>query len=194
MADVSAIPARPKITGADAAGSPGCRIYGVCMGSPAPFTSAIDAAYDPRILLFGRLLAAANGFEYLLAKELEEATGLTHPIFELLLIVARAGEEGTSVKDIAQARVVTSGGATRLVSRAVEQGLVERQGSTGDRRVQLVRLTDRGKSVLLEAAEVHAQNIERHVMAALPPESEPGFSQGIRALSRRASLALPVMP
>ncbi|WP_243231437.1 MarR family winged helix-turn-helix transcriptional regulator [Microbacterium sp. CIAB417] len=91
------------------------------------------AAYDPRILLFGRLLAAANGFEYLLAKELAEATGLTHPILEPLLIVARAGDEGTSVKDIAQARVVTSGGATRLVSRAVEQGLVERQGSAGDR-------------------------------------------------------------
>ncbi len=164
------------------------------MSTPAPFATATDAAYDPRILLFGRLLAAANGFEYLLAKELEDATGLSHPIFELLLIVSRAGEGGVSVKDIAQAKVVTSGGATRLVHRGVEQGLVERHSSDADGRVQIVRLTTHGDEAVRQAAAIHARNIQRFLIDALPEGSESAFAAGIRALSKQASAALPVMP
>lgn len=164
------------------------------MPAPTPFSSASAAAYDPRILLFGRLLAAANGFEYLLAKELEDATGLTHPIFELLLIVARGGEAGVSLKDIAQAKVVTSGGATRLVHRGVEQGLVERRASEEDGRVQLVRLTPLGDRIVRETSAVHARNIQTFLIDALPAGSEEAFAAGIRALGKAASATLPVMP
>lgn len=164
------------------------------MPAPTPFDSAADAVYDPRILLFGRLLAAANGFEYLLAKELEDATDLTHPIFELLLIVARGGEAGVSLKDIAQAKVVTSGGATRLVHRGVEQGLVERHASADDGRVQLVRLTPLGERTVREASAVHARNIQTFLIDALPEGSAEAFAAGVRALSKTASASLPVMP
>ena len=158
------------------------------------FSSPAEAAYDPRILLFGRLLAAANGLEYLLAKELEDATGLSHPVFELLLIVARAGSEGISLKDIAQAKVVTSGGATRLVHRASDQHLVEKFPSQDDGRVQLVRLTPLGERTLLEASAVHARNIERFLIDSLPPDAREVFASSIRMLSKSASAALPVMP
>ncbi len=164
------------------------------MPAPIPFDTAAAAAYDPRILLFGRLLAAANGLEYLLAKELEDATGLTHPIFELLLIVARGGDTGVSLKDIAQAKVVTSGGATRLVHRGVEQGLVERHPSVEDGRVQLVRLTPFGEQTVREASAVHAQNIQALLIDALPEGNEEAFAAGVRALSKTASAALPIMP
>ncbi|AXA95244.1 MarR family transcriptional regulator [Microbacterium sp. PM5] len=164
------------------------------MAHEPTFTSPAEAAYDHRILIFGRLLAAAKGFEYLLSQELEDSTGLSHSLFEMLLIVARAGEDGVSVKDIAQAKVVTSGGATRLVSRAVEQGLVDRRASTVDGRVQLVRLTPAGTRVLLEASAIHARNIERQLLSALPPGSEKSFEAGVRALSKSVSATLPVMP
>ena len=91
------------------------------------FASAQDAANDPRILVFGRLLGAANRLEFILGRALEESTGLSHSMLELLLVVGRAGDEGIALRDIAQARVLTSGGATRLVQRASEQGLVQRR-------------------------------------------------------------------
>ena len=164
------------------------------MADPSPFATPVDAAYDSRILLFGRLMGAANGLEYLLARDLEESTGLTHPIFELLLIVARRGDEGVSVKDIAQAKVVTSGGATRLVSRGVAQGLVTLHPSDADGRVKLVRLSEHGTEKLLEASAIHARNIERYLVDALPRGSEKSFAASVRALSKSASAALPAMP
>lgn len=164
------------------------------MADSPSFATPVDAAYDARILLFGRLMAAANGLEYLLARDLEESTGLTHPIFELLLIVARAGEDGVSVKDIAQAKVVTSGGATRLVSRGVAQGLVTLHPSEADGRVKLVRLSERGAAAVREAAAMHARNIERYLIAALPSGSAESFAASVRTLSKSASAALPAMP
>ncbi|MEO7017057.1 MAG: MarR family transcriptional regulator [Leifsonia sp.] len=158
------------------------------------FASVAEAAYDPRILVFGRLLGAANGLEYLLGRALEDATGLSHSLFELLLIVGRAGDRGISVKDIAQAKVLTSGGATRLVHRAVEQELVSRSASADDRRVQFVRLTAKGERVLLEASSKHVENIERWLLSVLPEDDLPSFTRSVRTLSKSASASLPVMP
>jgi len=158
------------------------------------FASAKEAASDARILVFGRLLGAANGLEYLLGKELEEQTGLSHSLFELLLIVGRAGVGGLSVRDIAQAKVVTSGGATRLVHRAVEQGLVSRRASADDGRVQLIELTAEGERAVVEAAGLHARNIERLLLSVLPAENRAVFEESVRTLSKHASGALPVMP
>ena len=158
------------------------------------FASAKDAANDPRIIEFGRLLGAANGLEYLLGRALEDETGLSHSLFELLLIVGRAGEGGISAKDIAQAKVLTSGGATRLVHRAVESGLVSRRVSTEDGRVQLIELTSEGERMAVEAAAVHARNIERLVLAVLPREDRGAFERSVKILSKHASKQLPVMP
>lgn len=158
------------------------------------FSSPREAANDPRILVFGRLLGAANRLEYILGRALEEQTGLSHSIFELLLIVGRAGGGGVPVRDIAQARVLTSGGATRLVTRAAEQGLIARTTSARDGRVQLIHLTLAGEDLLLEASGIHAQNIERYLLDALPADQAEIFAAAIRTLSKKAERSLPVMP
>lgn len=160
----------------------------------AEFASPKDAANDSRILAFGRLLGAANGLEYVLGRALEEETGLSHSLFELLLIVGRAGPGGISVKDIAQAKVLTSGGATRLVHRAVERELVTRRASAQDGRVQLIELTMDGERTVVEAAAVHARNIERLVLGVLPPADVATFEAGVKVLSKSAAKLLPVMP
>ncbi|KQQ67133.1 MarR family winged helix-turn-helix transcriptional regulator [Microbacterium sp. Leaf320] len=158
------------------------------------FGSAKEAANDPRILVFGRLLGAANGLEYLLGKALENETGLTHSLFELLLVVGRAGEGGISTKGIAQAKVLTSGGATRLVHRGVELGLVSRRASTEDRRVQIVELTPEGERLAVEASTIHARNIEQLVLAILPANDLGAFEESVKVLSKHAASQLPVMP
>lgn len=158
------------------------------------FTSARDAANDPRILMFGRLLGSANRLEYLLGKSLEEEAGISHTTFELLLLLGRAGSAGVPVRDVAQSRVLTSGGATRLVRRAEELGLVERRTSSSDGRMQLVRLTAHGEQVVTDASAVHAANIERFIIDVLPSGAAPAFGEALRAVSTHASHALPVMP
>ncbi|MWV60314.1 MarR family winged helix-turn-helix transcriptional regulator [Rathayibacter sp. VKM Ac-2754] len=164
------------------------------MSSEPAMPSVRAAVGDPRILVFGRLLGAANGWEHLLARALEEETGLDHTLFELLVVVGRAGEGGIAVRDIAQARVLTSGGATRLVQRGVQRGLVERRPSSDDARVQLVELTEEGERMLLRASAVHAANIERTMLAVLPAEHRESFAAAVEALSKGAARALPVMP
>lgn len=158
------------------------------------FASPRDAANDSRILAFGRLLGAANGLEYVLGRALEDETGLSHSLFELLLIVGRADPGGISVKEIAQARVLTSGGATRLVQRAVERGLVHRRASEEDRRVQLIELTSEGERTVIAAAAVHARNVERFVLGELPAADIAAFEAGVKLLSKNAARMLPVMP
>lgn len=164
------------------------------MTSGAEFNTAVEAANDPRILVFGRLLGAANRLEYILGRALEEETGLSHSLFELLLLVGRAGEKGIALRDIAQARVLTSGGATRLVQRALKQGLVERRTAPGDARLQIVELTDDGEQLLLRASRLHARNIERYIGDVLPADQGVVFAEAIATLSKNASRSLPTMP
>ena len=158
------------------------------------FANARAAANDPRILVFGRLLGAANRLEYMLGKDLEVEVGLSHSLFELLLVVGRAGPAGVAMRDIAQARVLTSGGATRLVQRASEQGLVERNVSPDDARVQIVQLTAEGEQLLLRASALHVRNIENYLIDVLSPEQARVFSEAIETLSKNAARLLPTMP
>ena len=164
------------------------------MSTDARFSTAQEAANDPRILVFGRLLGAANRLEYILGNALEEETGLSHSLFELLLVVGRAGDGGVPVRDIAQARVLTSGGATRLVQRAIDLGLITRSRSVRDARVQLIELTSLGTAKLLEASAVHARNVEEYLIDALPADQARIFAESIRTISINAAEALPVMP
>lgn len=157
-------------------------------------TTPVEAANDPRILVFGRLLGAANRLEYILGRALEDEVGLSHTVFELLLVVGRAGGGGVPVRDIAQARVLTSGGATRLVQRAAELGLIERRASTQDGRMQLIALTEVGEKILVRASVVHARNVQRYLIDVLPADQNATFAEAIRALSKNAAKALPVMP
>ncbi|WP_219811354.1 MarR family winged helix-turn-helix transcriptional regulator [Microbacterium sp. BH-3-3-3] len=158
------------------------------------FHTPQEAANDPRILIFGRLIGAANRLEYILGRDLESHTGLSHTLFELLLMVGRSGDGGLPVRDIAQGRVLTSGGATRLVQRGVDQGLVARTPSETDARVQLITLTDAGRDLLLRASAIHTRNIERYIVDVLSADDAAIFARSLRTLSVNAARALPPMP
>ena len=87
------------------------------MGEEAEIRTAKEAADHELILAFGRLQGAASRLEYILGRALEVECGISHLVFEVLLILGRAGEPGLSMRAIAQEQVLTTGGATRLVDR-----------------------------------------------------------------------------
>jgi DNA-binding MarR family transcriptional regulator len=160
----------------------------------AGISTAKEAADHALILAFGRLQGAANRLEYLLGRSLEEECGISHLMFEVLLILGRAGEPGLSMRAIAQEQVLTSGGATRLVDRMEAAGLVERTGAQGDRRMRLVRLTLAGEHAVVRASQVHVANIRRYFLAPLPPADRERFVEDLRILSHAARGLLPRLP
>ncbi|MCO1578890.1 MarR family transcriptional regulator [Crossiella sp. SN42] len=154
-------------------------------------TTAAQAAADERVVAFGRLLGAANRLEHILGREIEAEFGISHVMFEVLLILGRAGAPGLPMRRIAQEQVLTTGGATRLVDRMVRAGLVERVAEPGDRRVQLVRLTELGERTAVAAARKHARNVQRLFLDVLPPEQRELFKAQLRLVSHAARDALP---
>ncbi|MCX4977863.1 MarR family winged helix-turn-helix transcriptional regulator [Streptomyces sp. NBC_00620] len=164
------------------------------MGEQTEITTAKQAADHELILAFGRLQGAANRLEYILGRALEVECGISHLIFEVLLILGRAGEPGLSMRAIAQEQVLTTGGATRLVDRMEAAELVERAADPGDRRARLVRLTALGEETVVGASRVHLENIKRYLVDPLPAADRKRFSEDLRILSHTARDLLPRLP
>ena len=157
----------------------------------AKITTAKQAASDELVLAFGWLQGAANRLEYILGHALEEQCGISHLMFEVLLILGRAGDPGMPMRALAQERVLTTGGATRLVDRMEAAGLVARGEDPGDRRGRLVRLTPLGEETVVRAARLHAENVQRLLLDPLPAEHREGFARDLRTVSLAARDALP---
>jgi DNA-binding MarR family transcriptional regulator len=157
-------------------------------------TSAEQAANDGLVLTFGWLQGAANRLEYILGRSLEQKCGISHLMYEVLLILGRAGGPGLSMRAVAQAQVLTTGGVTRLVDRMAAAGLVERAKDPDDRRGRLVRLTRLGEETVVRASRLHVENIRRYFVAPLPPEDVERFADDLRILSQSARDELPRLP
>lgn len=161
------------------------------MAAEVQITSAEQAANDRLVLSFGWLQGAANRLEYLLGRAILEECGISHLMFEVLLILGRAGGAGMSMRAVAQERVLTTGGVTRLVDRMEAAGLVGRDDDPGDRRGRLVRLTELGEETVVRAARLHRENVQRLLLDPLPPEHREAFTRDLRTVSLAARDALP---
>jgi DNA-binding MarR family transcriptional regulator len=161
------------------------------MARDAEITTAEQAANDGLVLAFGRLLGAASRLEYILGRAIEEECGISHVMFEVLLILGRAGEPGMSMRAVAQERVLTTGGVTRLVDRMEAAGLVARDENPEDRRGRLVRLTQLGEETVVRAARLHVENVQRFLLDPLPVEDRERFARDLRTVSLAARDALP---
>ncbi|MFI6444489.1 MarR family winged helix-turn-helix transcriptional regulator [Kitasatospora sp. NPDC050543] len=154
-------------------------------------TTAAQAAGDGRVLAFGQLLGAAGRLELILGRAIEEECGISHSMFEVLLVLGRAGEPGLPMREIGRERVLTTGGVTRLVDRMEAAGLVRRTQHPQDRRVQLVTLTELGGQTCVRAARVHADNVQRYFLDPLPAGERERFVANLRMLSLSAGRSLP---
>lgn len=161
------------------------------MAPHAEITTAEQAANDRLVLAFGWLQGAANRLEYILGRAIEEECGISHLMFEVLLILGRAGGSGMSMRAVAQERVLTTGGVTRLVDRMVAAGLVVRDEDPGDRRGRLVTLTQLGEETVVRAARLHRENVQRLFLDPLPAGHREKFVRDLRTVSRAARDALP---
>lgn len=70
--------------------------------------------------------------------------GLPLPYFSVLILLLEAEERRLPMSRIARDLSMTSGGFTKLADRMARDGLIDRRGSSGDRRVIFAALTDQG--------------------------------------------------
>lgn len=71
--------------------------------------------------------------------------------YSVLALLGQAGRDGMRMSELAQRRLMSSGGFTRLADRLEGRGLIERRRSPGDGRGFVAVLTSDGKALLRKA-------------------------------------------
>ena len=115
---------------------------------------------DPRFAAFYGLLVVEWRISERLDAELQASAGLSLSRLELLMqLHFKDGRRRMS--DLADALLLSRGGATRLVARAEEDGLVRREIPPDDRRATYAVLTDAGRAAAERAYPAYLESVQR---------------------------------
>jgi DNA-binding MarR family transcriptional regulator len=106
-----------------------------------------------------------------------------------LLFLAEAPERRLRMGRLAEALTLSKSGATRLIDRLVQDGLVERAACPSDLRGAEARLTEAGLSRLRAAAPTHLRGIAEYFLATIAPEDLPEIERVMTDVARCASEA-----
>ena len=102
--------------------------------------------------------------------ELLRQYGISYAQFELIFTLQRCDTgEAPSAKEIAEQLSLTAGAVSQLIDSLVEQGLIERQADSQDRRVTRIVLSSKGLDI---AKQIHENKhlLMRDVMESLTEE------------------------
>ncbi len=133
------------------------------------------------LLTYVKLMRAANAARNFAAHNLGDS-GLTLTQFAVLEAVYHLGP--MSLTDIAQKVLTTGGNLTMVVGNLEKQGLAKRQHSPEDRRVLIVILTGKGKTLMRGVFPRHAAAITQF-LSVLTPEEQLDLSELCRKLGRQ---------
>ena len=115
---------------------------------------------DTRFAAFYGLLVTEWRISERLDAELQAAAGVSLNRLELLLhLHFKDGRRRMS--DLADALLLSRGGATRLVARAEADGLVRREIPPDDRRATYAVLTDAGRKAAERGLPVYLETVDR---------------------------------
>ena len=135
------------------------------------------------LVTYVKLMRAANSARNFAARSLD-GTGLTLTQFAVLEALYHLGP--MSLSDVAEKVLTTGGNLTMVAGNLEKQGLAKRQPSPEDKRVQIVALTPRGKSLIRQIFPKHAAAIAEF-LSALNPEEQARLGDLCRKLGRRES-------
>jgi DNA-binding MarR family transcriptional regulator len=122
----------------------------------------------------------------ILRKEFDRALSpyqLTVPQASVLALLAEA-QQPLPVSRLAKLLLQESPSVTSLVDRMCESGLVERAKDQHDRRVVLVRLTDKGRE-MHDGIRVSAAEFSDELFGVLPHEERLALKDLLQKLARR---------
>ena len=155
------------------------------------------------------MVRAVDGVQHNFGLRLE-ALGISLPYFSVLTLLLEAPERRLPMSRIARDLSMTSGGFTKLADRMARDGLIDRRGSSGDRRVVFAALTDAGLDLARQADGAYRAFLRDDVLAVVSlddletlaaiagrlgdvalPEPEPQPFEISDREARRAGTALP---
>jgi DNA-binding MarR family transcriptional regulator len=98
-----------------------------------------------------------------------EAIGVSSQFFAVLHLLLPLPDHRMSMSGLARELAMTSGGFTKLCDRMGREGLIDRRGSDGDRRVVFATLTTTGIEVAERAEASYVAAVRELVVAAATP-------------------------
>ncbi len=148
--------------------------------------AAQDGNLDLRLWL--RLISCTSMIENTVRRRLRSEFGMTLPGFDVLAQLDRA-PRGLSMSELSARLMVTNGNVTGLVDRLVTRGLVARRADPQDQRVQIVRLTRKGRVLFDRMAPAHHDWVGEMMGGLKPTDLQRLFaSLGRLKASARAAL------
>lgn len=98
----------------------------------------------------------------LVGREFEARTGMPISWFEVLAMLCDDDGAPQRMNELAEGLLISRGGATKLIARIEEAGLVTRSTPPEDRRATLAQLTPAGLEAMERVAPVQMELIEEY--------------------------------
>src|SRR5271166_2112653 len=133
------------------------------------------------LVTYVKLMRAANAARNFAARSLD-GTNLTLTQFAVLEALYHLGP--MSLSDVAEKVLTTGGNLTMVAGNLEKQGLAKRQPSPEDKRVQIVALTPKGKSLIRQIFPKHATAIAEF-LGALGLEEQARLGDLCRKLGKQ---------
>ena len=132
--------------------------------------------------LWLRLLSCSMVIEKRIRQKLADEFDTTLPRFDVLAALDR-NPEGLTMSELSNWLLVSAGNVTSIVTRLIDDGLIERLADGGDRRVIRVKLTAPGQTRFDEMARGHEGWVD-HLMADLGESEINALLDGLDAVRR----------
>lgn len=131
--------------------------------------------------IFGRIHRLYLMYNQAISDTFQEY-GINSAGFDVLASLKRAGRDHhLTPTELAEYALVTSGGISLRLNRLEDAGLVERIREKADRRSVHVRLTDHGRTLISEVANIHFER-EAQMMTLLSDDDKKQLTELLRKL------------
>ncbi|UWQ77963.1 MarR family transcriptional regulator [Leisingera sp. S132] len=136
-----------------------------------------------RLRLWLKVLKATKAVESEVRENLRREFATTLPRFDVMAALMQH-EKGLKMSELSGVLKVSNGNVTGIVERLVEDGHVQREKVEGDRRANLVRLTEAGRIEFSRQAEAHEGWINA-AFDGLTADEAQGIAESLDAVARR---------
>ncbi|WP_375487631.1 MarR family winged helix-turn-helix transcriptional regulator [uncultured Jatrophihabitans sp.] len=111
-----------------------------------------------------------------------EAEGVTAQYFAVLHMLLASPSLGLPMTVLARDLAMTSGGFTKLADRMAKDGLLDRRGVAGDRRVVHAALTEPGRELAERVEGVYREALRDSLLAHVEPSQVASAAQILERL------------
>jgi DNA-binding MarR family transcriptional regulator len=146
-------------------------------------------ARDPRLAPWRAFVRAQAQVSRRLDEDLRTEHGLSLQEYVALLFLAEAPDRRLRMGRLADALTLSKSGATRLIDRLADAGLVDRVSCSSDLRGAEAALTETGLDRLRTAAPTHLRGIAEYFLSAIERDDLEVVQRTMQCVADRACTA-----